>query len=171
MVQETRCAVRQAPETAAIYVRSAPGSAVEAAAFRKMIDYPPHCDAYYWNPEESNRGFARGAVATNLYLRRFRARPVDLPARVARAQFAFVPFAEGGSVAVEEEIGRCLARAMPDTADAMTRAMAGSPEDDAALARILPNLPGCVVANTKIETNRYNLHAAIAAGLYQLAAQ
>ena len=137
-----------------------------------MVDYPPHCDSYFmWNPKEPNRGFARGAVATNLYLKRFRARPIDLAARVARAKFDFVPFAEGGSVAVEEEIGRCLVRALPDAADAMTRAMAGSPEDDSTLARIMPSLPGCVVANTKIEINRYNLHAAIAAGLYQLASQ
>lgn len=105
----------------------------------------------------------RGALAERSYLATYAAPPA--------ATVGTVPFeASGESDLVDYDISRCTAMRDPVGADAMVRSGLRSPEEKAAIQRLMPVMGSCVMKGGKIGFDRERMRGLLAEGLLRIRA-
>jgi hypothetical protein len=157
--QFARCTIGADAAGARALLALAPGSVDSKKAAKQLADKKGACGSAIKRPGEPE---VRGAIAERLYLDTYTTPPAALTGEPA-------PFQGSGDAAqVMYDVTRCAASRDPVAADMLIRAGAGTAEEKAALARVVPAVGRCTPQGAKLGFNRDQLHALVAEGMLKL---
>ncbi|MDF7773887.1 hypothetical protein P1X14_01400 [Sphingomonas sp. AOB5] len=161
MVQDVaRCFVRGEPAKARALLAMEPETAETNAMFQAAITRRSGCMGVSGKLRMKQASF-RGAVAERLYLDTYSEPLADRPASEA-------PFTgSGNSRLASYDVTRCVAARDPSGADRFVRSQLRSPEEKAALTRIVPVIAGCTPNGAQIGFDRAMLHGLLAEALFK----
>lgn len=154
-----RCTVSADAAGAKALLALAPGSVESKKAARQLADKKSACGSEIKRPGEPE---LRGAIAERLYLDTYATPPAALTGAPAPFQ------GSGDPNQAMYDVTRCAATRDPVAADMLIRASAGTPDEKAALARVVPAVGGCTPQGAKLGFNRDQLHSLIAEGLLKV---
>ncbi|MBC9031560.1 hypothetical protein IAG41_04065 [Sphingomonas sp. JC676] len=157
--QFARCTVGADAAGARALLTLAPGSAESKNAAKRLADKKGACGSVIKRPGEPE---VRGAIAERLYLDTYATPPAALTGEPAPFQ------GSGDATQAMYDVTRCAASRDPAAADMLIRAAAGTAEEKAALARVVPAVGRCTPQGAKLGFNRDQLHALVAEGLFKL---
>ena len=157
--QFARCTVGANAAGARALLALAPGSVESKKAAKQLADKKNSCGSAIKRPGEPE---IRGAIAERLYLDTYATPPAPLTGAPAPFQ------GSGDPTQAMYDVTRCAASRDPVAADMLVRARAGTPEEKAALARVVPAVGNCTPQGAKLGFNRDQLHALVAEGMLKL---
>jgi hypothetical protein len=157
--QFARCTVGADAAGARALLALAPGSVDSKKAAKQLADKKGTCGSAIKRPGEPE---IRGAIAERLYLDTYATPPAALTGEPAPFQ------GSGDATQVMYDVTRCAASRDPVAADMLIRAAAGTAEEKAALARVVPAVGRCTPQGAKLGFNRDQLHALVAEGMFKL---
>ncbi|NML05066.1 hypothetical protein [Sphingomonas sp. G-3-2-10] len=161
MMQDlARCFVRGEPTKARALLAMQPETEETKKMFQAAISRRDGCMNASGKLSMRQASF-RGVVAERLYLDTYSDPPADLP--VSDAPFT----GSGNSRLASYDVTLCVAQRDPFGADRFVRSPLRSPEEKAALSRIIPVIAGCTPKGAQIGFDRAMLHGLLAEALFK----